>query len=61
MQRLFLALVAATLLSTATGCFLPAYSGDPPTRATQLLNTSDDLMQINDEWERIWFWINLRT
>ncbi|MGC4003915.1 MAG: hypothetical protein QM811_12630 [Pirellulales bacterium] len=55
MRGLLLALLAGMLLTTSTGCILPAYSGDPNRRAQQLLNTSDDMMQIADEWERIWF------
>ena len=31
------------------------YSADPSRRAGQLLNTSEDLRQALDEWERIWF------
>jgi len=31
------------------------YSADPPRRASELLNTSEDLRQALDEWERLWF------
>jgi hypothetical protein len=31
------------------------YSADPSRRAAQLLNTSEDMRQALDEWERIWF------
>jgi hypothetical protein len=55
MRRLMLAAIAALTLGAQTGCFLPAYSGDPQRRGYQLLNTSDDFTQILDEWERIWF------
>ena len=55
MRRLMLATVALLSLGTLTGCFIPAYSGDPQRRARQYLNTSDDFAQILDEWERIWF------
>jgi ABC-type dipeptide/oligopeptide/nickel transport system permease component len=55
MRRLMLATIAVVSLSTLTGCFIPAYSGDPQRRARQYLNTSDDFAQILDEWERIWF------
>lgn len=55
MRRLFLAAVATLSLCTFTGCFIPAYSGDPQRRAQEYLNTSDDFAQILDEWERIWF------
>ncbi len=55
MRRLLLAATVCAALSPATGCFIPAYSGDPQRRAMQLLNSSDDMVQILDEWERIWF------
>jgi hypothetical protein len=48
-------LLAAVALSTSTGCLIPMYSGDPVRRAEQLIYTSEDLRQITDEWERIWF------
>ncbi|MGY8768237.1 MAG: hypothetical protein ACKVH8_07385 [Pirellulales bacterium] len=51
--------IAATLLGVTlmlnTGCFLPIYSADPTRRTNQLLFTSEDLRDIHDEWERIWF------
>ena len=48
-------LLAGMLLSASTGCLIPMYSGDPVRRAEQLIYTSEDLRQITDEWERIWF------
>lgn len=48
-------LLAAASLVTSTGCLIPMYSGDPVRRAEQLIYTSEDLRQITDEWERIWF------
>ncbi len=55
MRRLILAATLGLSLSANTGCFLPAYSGDPPRRTAEMLNTSEDLRQLLDEWERIWF------
>jgi hypothetical protein len=55
MRRFLLATFAGLLLSSATGCLIPMYSADPSRRAGQLLNTSEDLRQALDEWERIWF------
>ncbi|MEX2142736.1 MAG: hypothetical protein WD894_26005 [Pirellulales bacterium] len=55
MRRLILAALAFASLAPSTGCFIPAYSGDPQRRSRQLLTTSDDFAQILDEWERIWF------
>jgi hypothetical protein len=51
---LFLAVVAAMGLSS-TGCLINAYSGDPNVRILQLLNQSEDLRQIGEEWQRILF------
>jgi ABC-type dipeptide/oligopeptide/nickel transport system permease component len=55
MRRLILLAVTALMLSSATGCLIPMYSADPSRRAAQLLNTSEDMRQALDEWERIWF------
>jgi len=55
MRNLFLALAFGLLLSTTTGCILPAYSGDPVRRTQQLIFTSEGLRLILDEWERMWF------
>ena len=54
MRRLILAALLGLFVSTGTGCFLPAYSGDPQRRTQQLLNTSEGLRMFLDEWERIW-------
>jgi hypothetical protein len=42
-------------LASSAGCLLPAYSADPARRAQQLIYTSENLRQMLDEWERIWF------
>ena len=55
MRRLLLLTVAGLAISSATGCLIPMYSADPSRRAAQLLNTSEDMRQALDEWERIWF------
>jgi hypothetical protein len=31
------------------------YSADPARRTKQLINNSEDMRTILDEWERIWF------
>lgn len=54
MRRFLLYLVAVCVLGNV-GCFLPSYSSNPNRRMTQLLNVSEDLRQIELEWERIWF------
>ena len=54
MRRLLLICVAACAFYNA-GCFLNIYSADPTRRIQELLNNSEDLRQIELEWERIWF------
>lgn len=39
---------------TATGCILPAYSGDPQVRIQEEMNDSENLRQANAEWQRFW-------
>jgi hypothetical protein len=55
MRRLLLVLFFASFAMSNTGCFLPIYSSDPNRRVQQMLNTSEDLRQIEDEWSRFWF------
>ena len=39
----------------STGCLINVYSSDPNRRISELLVQSEDLRQIEYEWERIWF------
>jgi hypothetical protein len=55
MRKWLLAITIGMLLSTGTGCLIPAYSGDPARRVQQLIITSEDLRLFLEEWERIWF------
>ena len=55
MRRLLIALAAGGMLLGSSGCFINAYSSDPNRRVVELLNQSEDLRQISDEWERFWF------
>ncbi len=55
MRKLLYSLVLGLLAGTYVGCIIPAYSGDPVRRTQQLIFTSEDLRQIFDTWERIWF------
>ena len=55
MRRLLMAAILGLLLSSASGCFLPIYSGDQPTRTSELIFTSENLRLILEEWQRIWF------
>jgi hypothetical protein len=54
LRLLMLAAVAALTLGN-TGCLLNIWSSDPNTRMSQMLNISEDLRQIEYEWQRIWF------
>jgi hypothetical protein len=54
MRKLLLALTLGLLVSSTTGCIIPAYSGDPVRRTQQLIFTSENLRLILDEWERLW-------
>jgi len=55
MRRLFLLAAVAVTGIANTGCFINAYSSDPNRRMNELINQSEDLRQIELEWERIWF------
>lgn len=55
MRRLLLLAAASGVMFGATGCLINPYSSNPNRRMNQLLNTSEDLRQIEYEWERIWF------
>jgi hypothetical protein len=55
MRRWLFSLTVAGVVLSNSGCFLNIYSSDPNRRMRQLLNTSEDLRQIENEWDRIWF------
>ena len=55
MRRLIFATLLSVLLSTNVGCLIPIYSGDPARRTRQQIFTSEDLRQVLNIWERIWF------
>ncbi len=55
MRKLLLAIVGAALVSTTAGCVVPAYSGDPSRRTSELIYTSENLRNVLEEWQRIWF------
>ncbi len=54
MRKLLLAAVLGMLLSSSVGCIIPAYSGDPNRRTSELIWTSENLRLLLDEWERLW-------
>jgi hypothetical protein len=55
MRRLLLGIAASVFILGQTGCIINLYSSDPNRRVLELLNQSEDLRQIEYEWERIWF------
>jgi hypothetical protein len=55
MRRLLMAAILCLWLGAGTGCVLPIYSSDPPTRTQQLIFTSENLRLLLEEWQRIWF------
>ncbi len=55
MRRLLIALLLFVALSLNTGCFVPIYSADPVRRTRQQIFESDNMRNILNEWERIWF------
>lgn len=54
-MRWFLFALLAGMALGNTGCLINQYSSDPPRRMRELLNNSEDLRVIEEEWERIWF------
>ena len=54
MRRLLLLAGIVVLGFSNTGCLINAYSGDPNRRISELLVDSENLRQIEYEWERIW-------
>jgi hypothetical protein len=55
MRRLLLLAAIAGMALGNTGCFINAYSSNPNHRIVELTNQSEDLRQIEGEWERFWF------
>ena len=55
MRTALYALLLGAVLLSSTGCIVPIYSADPQRRATQLINESEGLRQIQGEYERFWF------
>ena len=53
-SRFLLTVLLGFALLTSTGCIHAIFSGDPARRNIQLLNKSEDMRLIHDEWERFW-------
>jgi hypothetical protein len=54
MRKLLVGGILGMLALVESGCVVPIYSPEPTRRTHQLLNTSENLRMITDEWERIW-------
>lgn len=54
MRKMMFGLLLVAGVSVGVGCMIPAYSGDPQRRTQQLINTSENLRLLLDDWERIW-------
>ncbi len=54
MRYFLMASLLVCLALSATGCILPAYSGDPQVRIQQEMNDSENMRQVEKEWERFW-------
>jgi len=55
MRRLIYATLLGVMISASAGCIIPIYSADPARRTRQQIFTSEDMRQILEVWERIWF------
>jgi len=52
--RFLLSVLLGLFVLASTGCAHAIFSADPVRRNNQLLNKSEDLRLIQDEWERFW-------
>ena len=55
MRKAILGATLAVLFAVSVGCVTPIYSSSPDVRARQLIYTSENLRQIPETWDRIWF------
>lgn len=55
MRRVLAFTFVAAMMLANTGCLINIWSSDPNERMQQLLNVSEGLRQIKDEWARFWF------
>ena len=55
MRRLVLAASLSLSLGASSGCIIPIYNSDQGMRTQELIFTSENLRQMIEEWQRIWF------
>jgi hypothetical protein len=51
---MYLLAAGACLALSNAGCFINMWASDPNTRLQEELNVSEDLRQVQKEWERFW-------
>jgi hypothetical protein len=54
MKRLLVLAAFAGVALANGGCLFSPLGSDPNTRMNSLLNQSEDLRQVRDEWRRFW-------
>jgi hypothetical protein len=54
MKRLLILAAFASVALANTGCLMSPLGSDPNTRMNNLLNESENLRQVRDEWQRFW-------
>jgi hypothetical protein len=54
MRRVFMLAAMGLVGLLNSGCLLNCYSSDPSLRIRELLNQSENLRNIEGEWERFW-------
>jgi len=54
MRRFLVLALFAGLTPFTTGCLINQYPSDPNVRMDVLINQSEDLRQIGNEWRRWW-------
>src|SRR5262249_21601943 len=55
MRRLLFLGVFASMALANGGCLVSSHGSDPNSRVEGLINQSEDLRQVRNEWRRIWF------
>jgi len=53
-KRAIVATLLAVACITSTGCFIPAFSGDPSERTKELLVVSENARALRSDWQRFW-------
>ena len=54
MKRLLMLAAFVGMALANGGCMFSNYGSDPNTRTANMLNDSENLRQVRNEWQRIW-------